>query len=168
MRQDRIILLLVVAVVMLSALLVTGVGYALETDNIIVSDNPQLTAEQSDFKIEFMGEPTYSGKGVTELKITGSTTAEINVTGLNNVGDFGKAIVTIGNKSSDLYAELNAKVTNTNTEYFKVSCDLSETYLEPRTGRTILKITVELIKLPIEKDETSHISIDVIANPIYN
>ena len=85
MRQDRIILLLVVAVVILSALLVTGVVYALETDNIIVSDNPQLTAEQSDFKIEFMGEPTYSGKGVTELKITGSTTAEINVTGLNNV-----------------------------------------------------------------------------------
>ena len=35
MRQERIILLLVIVMVVLSILLITGVGYAVETDNTL-------------------------------------------------------------------------------------------------------------------------------------
>lgn len=165
MKAERIILSLVVITALLAMLLTTSFGYAVETNNIIkISDNPVLLSEQSNFKIAFVGKPSYSGEGKTELKINGNSTANINVTGLKKVGDSATAIVTIENKSKELHANVYTKVTNTNTEYFKVTATLADNVLEPKNGQTTLRITVKLIKQPIEKVKTD-ISIKVIANP---
>ena len=161
MRQEKVILLLVVVMVVLTILLITGVGYAVETDNIL------LSPEQTDFKIEFCGEPTYNGIGVATLDITGPTTATINVTELGNVGDSITAIFTLANKSSSIYADIYTKVTNTNTEYFNVTSTLSESKIGPQTGKTTIEITVELIKLPIYNDESADICMNIFANPRY-
>ena len=54
MRQEKIILSLVMLVLVLSIILMTSIGYAAETGNSLkISDNPLLIVEQDDFKIEF-------------------------------------------------------------------------------------------------------------------
>lgn len=46
MRQEKIILSLVMVIILLSMILIMGVGYASETGNILqISDKPLLTAE---------------------------------------------------------------------------------------------------------------------------
>ena len=169
MRQDKIVLSLVMIVLLLSIILITSIGYAAETGSTLkISDNPLLVAEQPDFKIAFSGEPTYIGDGSAVLEIIGPTTATMNMTGLKAVGDSIKAIFTIENQSNNIDAEIKTKVTNTNTEFFDVSTSLSEYIINHKEGKSILTITVELIKLPIENDEIAYISTDIIANPIYN
>ena len=169
MRQEKIILSLVMVVLLLSMILLTGVGYAAETGNILkISDNPVLVAEQADFKILFSGDPIYIGDGIAVLEIIGPTSATMNITGLKTVGDYVTAIFTIENQSNNIDAEIKTKVTNTNTEFFDVSTSVSEDIINHKYGKAIITITVELIKLPIENDETAYISTDVIAIPIYN
>lgn len=170
MRLRRIILLLEVVIVILTIMLSAGVGYAIETDNTLkIIDNEGLMPEQTDFKVQFTGEPKYKGEGVATLKLTGPTTATMNVTELKKVGDSATAIWTIENTSNDLYAEIDTIVTNTNTEYFDVKVTVSDSTLRPKTGKTTVKITVELIKSPINNDEKANISTKIVANPIiYN
>ena len=84
MRQEKIILSLVVVVVILSILLITGVGYAVETDNTLKISNDALLQE-SDFRIAFSGEPTYSGNGHATVKLVGHTMAIMNITGLKKL-----------------------------------------------------------------------------------
>lgn len=169
MRQGKVILSLVMLAIVLSIILITRVGYASESGNTIkISDNPLLIEEQDDFKIEFNKNPTYIGDGIAKVKMTGPTNAIIDITNLKEVGDYVTVIFTIENKSKTMCADIITKVTNTNTQFFDVRASLSESILKPKTGKTFLELTVELIRLPIKNDETSYISIDVIANPIYN
>lgn len=169
MRPKKIILLLEVVVVILTILLTTGVGYAIETDNTLnISEKEVFVAKQSDFKVRFTGEPRYTGKGVAKLNLTGETTATMNISGLKSVGDSLTTIWEIENKSRDLYADINTSVRNTNTEYFNVTSKVSNSILNPKNGKTTIEITVELIKLPIEKDEKADICINITAKPRYN
>ena len=165
MKKEKTILLLLVVVIVVAISLMTRVGYAIDMDDtLIINDNPILATSQSDFKIEFTGEPTYTGNGVATLKITGPTTATMDITELNSVGDSITATFTISNKSNYLYADLYAEVTNTNTEYFKVTSILSESILQPKTGTTTIKLTVELLKLPQDKEECATICTNIFAN----
>ena len=169
MRQEKIILSLVMLVLVLSIILMTGIGYAAETGNTLkISDNPLLILEQDDFKIEFDKNPTYIGDGIAEVKMTGPTNAIIDITDLKEVGDYVTVIFVIENKSNSICADIKTKVTNTNTQFFDTRVSLSESILKPKIGKTILELTVELIRLPIKNDETSYISIDIMANPIYD
>lgn len=165
MRHDKIILLLLVVAISLAILLATGVGYAVENDYI--RDNTLLAPGQTEFKVEFNEETAYTGDGVAILKITGPKTAIINITGLENVGDSVTSIFTIENKSIELYADIYAEVTNTNTEYFKITSTLSESSVKPKLGTTNLEITVELIKLPIKNEEKANICVNIFAEPRY-
>jgi len=126
-----------------------------------------MTPAQSDFDIEFTGNTSYTGEGKCAVSLTGATTATINISELEHVGDSVTAIFTIANKSNDLFAEIDVKVTNTNTEYFNVTSRLSDTILNARTGITTLEITVELIKLPICNNESANIGASILAKPIY-
>ena len=169
MRQEKIILSLVMVVLLLSMILITGVGYAAETGNTLkISDNPLLVSEQEDFKIAFCGKPTYIGDGTAILKIIEPRTATIDISGLDSVGDSVTVIFEIENQSNNIDAEIKTEVTNTNAEFFDITSSLSETIVKSKMGKAILRITVKLIKLPIENDETAYISTNIIANPINN
>lgn len=169
MRQEKIILSLVILIALLSMMLLTGVGYAAETGKTLkISDNPLLVAEQRDFKIAFSENPTYIGDGIAILERKGATTATMNITGLKAVGDSVTAIFTIENQSNNIDAEIKTKVINTNTEFFDVSTSLSEHIISHKDGKVIVEITVELIKVPIKNNETAHISMNIITKPIYN
>jgi len=167
MRQEKVILSLVVVVIMLSIFLLTGVGYAVETDNLLIVNENNAIIEQSGFEIAFARETRYIGNGTAELRITGPTTATINITNLKHIGDYVTAIFTIENTSSDIDADIDAKVTNTNPEYFNVTSTLSDKVIEAKTGKVTFEITVELIKLPIDGEETTDISASIIATPKY-
>ena len=169
MRQEKIILSLVMLLALLSMMLITGVGYAAETEkNLKINDNTLLVSDQNDFKIAFSGNPTYKGDGTVILKITGPTTATMNITGLKAVGDSVTAIFAIENQSNNIDAEIKTKVSNSNTEFFDVSTSVSENIINNKDGKAIIEITVELIKLPIKNTETAQISTKLIAKPIYN
>ena len=170
MRQEKIILSLVMLVVLLSITLITGVGYAAETGNTLkISDTPSLIIEeQDDFKIEFDKNPTYIGDGTAKIEMTGPTNATMDITNLKSVGDYVTVIFVVENKSNSICADITTKTTNTNTEFFDITTSLSESIIKPKTGKTTLEVKIELIKLPIKKEEKSYFSIDIIANPIYN
>ena len=169
MKQERVILLLVTVLVILSIVLMTGIGYAAETSNTLkISDYVPSTLRQTHFYVEFSKEVEYLGTGLANVKITGATTAIINVTGLEKAGDSISAILTIKNRSEDLYADFYAKTTNTNTDYFEVTATLSECKISPQNGEARLEINVKLIKTPIEKDENASIGIKIFASPIYS
>lgn len=167
MKQDRIILLLVILVIVLSILFVTGIGYAVENNNILISNaNKPFELSQTDFNVVFLGDPIYRGEGCAQLKITGPRTAIINITKLEKVGDSVTIIFTLENKSECLYADINAEITNTNMEYFNVTSRLTEKKIRPKNGRINVEVNVQLIKLPIYKDEKSSICIDIYAYPM--
>ena len=167
MKKDRIILLLVIVVIVLSILFVTGVGYAVENDNIlIINKQKHLELGQTDFNVVFSGEPIYKGNGCVKLEIIGSRTATIDVKELNKVGDSVTTIFTLENKSDYIYSDIYADITNTNTEYFKVTTSVSDKKISPKNGKTKIEINVQLIKLPIYKEETSNICINIFACPI--
>lgn len=166
MKQDKIILLLVMMTIVLLVLFVTGVGYAAEDENILIINNSKsLGLCQKNFNVVFSGEPTYKGEGFAELAITGPTTATLNITGLEKVGDTVTTIFTLENKSDSLYADINTEVTNTNNEYFNVTSRLTDHKISPKNGKVNIEIDVELIKLPIY-EETSYISVNIFAEPI--
>lgn len=166
MRQEKIILLLVVIVVILSIMFITGIGYAVETDRMLkISDNALLVPEQTDFKIAFTGVPTYKGEGCATLKITGTTTATMNITELESVGDTVICSFQVKNESDYLQANINTQVTNTNTEYFKVTSSVLDNNIKPKGGKSTIEVAVELIKSPINKVEKTAICIKIFATP---
>lgn len=169
MNSDRIVLLLVTILIVLSMILISGVGYAVETGNTLkISDNASLEPGEKDFSIAFSGEPICRGKGLAQIMITGKTTATINISELEKAGDSVLAIFTIENKSDYLYADICADVTNTNTEYFNVNATLSDYKISPQNGETKLEINVELLKTPIDKEESASICIKIFASPSYS
>lgn len=162
MRQRKILLLLGVVV----AILMMSVGYAaIQQVNITVTGNAVVSPDQGNFKVAFVGTPTYSGKGTAILAITGDRTATINANGLTAKGDKLTAVFAVANTSIDITAYLAGSVTNVNTEYFKVTSTLDSAILEPQTGVTNLNVTVELIKTLISGNQTDSVTVELIASP---
>lgn len=168
MKFKKIILLLEVVVIILTIMLLTGVGYAKEINSLQVSENNELRIEKEEFQVKFIGKPRYTGNGVAQLEIIGDKAATMNVSGLKKVGDSVTAIWEIENTSRDLYVDVNTTVTNTNKEYFKIKSKVLNSTLKPKNGKTTIETTVELIKLPIEKEQKADICINIIAKPKYN
>ena len=163
MRQDKLVLSLVVITVVLAMLLTVGIGYAVEADNTLINDNP--TTSES-FDVAFLDNTQVTGDGETTVKITGDREAAIAITGLNEVGDSATAILTIKNTSRDIAAELSATITNTNTEYFKATVNFSNDVIDAKNGKATVELTVELIKLPILNDVQATIETNIVATPI--
>lgn len=162
MRQQKIILLLVILAIALTIILTSSVGYARVTE--VAKDDCVLSPEKTNFRVKFYGTPTVRGNGETTLKLTGDTTAVMNINGLKSVGDSVTATFGIINNSKDIEAVLSKSVTNSNEKYFKVTVTLSNDELAPKKGKATLKVKVELIKTPINV-EKANICVRVMATP---
>lgn len=168
MKQQRIILLLVLITIVLVTFLTAGVGYAITDERSLnVSDSAKVSPDQGNFEISFHGKPSCVGTGTAKVNITGPTTAVMNIRGLKKAGDYVLVSFHLKNHSHDIFAQLEESVINTNTEYFKVTAELSNSIIKPRSNNTLLKIRVQLIKTPMVHEEKAHISVKVNANPIY-
>ena len=162
MKNPRTFLLLSVIV----AVLLLGVAYAaIQNITLTINGTAQATPDQANFDVRFTDTTSWSGKSRPTLTITGNTTATMQVTGLTAKGDTVTAIFNVKNYSADLYANLSRSVTNSNTEYFKVTSALGKTTLAPNETTTF-KITVELIKTPITGNVSTTITGKAIASPV--
>ena len=160
----------IVGGVLLVAIILVAVAYAAITNvelNINGVGNAQ--AKQENFKVEFIGTPSTSGKGTTTATINESdkTKGTVNVTGLTAKGDEATATYTVKNLSSDISADLTAEATSSNQTYFEVICSLGKTTLKAQE-ETTLKVTVRLLKTPIDEtkeDLNSDIDVTLTAEP---
>ena len=166
MRQEKVFLLLVVVMVVLSMILITGIAYAVETDNVLKISDKELTPEQLSLNVVLGENMTYIGDGEVVFDLKGPTTAGMNITGFEKKGDSVTVIFTIENNSRYIDAELFTRISNTNPEYFEVTSTVLNSKLKAQKGKTTLEIEVELIKTPVYSDVSSEFCINICANPI--
>ena len=160
----------IVGGILLVAIILVAVAYAAIT-NVELNINGVGSAQvkQENFKVEFIGTPSTSGKGTTTATINSDdkTQGSVNVTGLTAKGDEAVAIYTVKNLSSDISADLTAEATSSNQTYFEVICSLEKTTLKAQE-ETTLKVTVRLLKTPIDEtkeDLNSDIEVTLTAEP---
>ena len=160
----------IVGGVLLVAIILVAVAYAAITNvELNINGVGSAQAKQENFKVEFIGTPTTSGKGTTTATINSDdkTQGEVNVTGLTAKGDEAVATYTVKNLSSDISADLTAEATSSNQAYFEVICSLEKTTLKAQE-ETTLKVTVRLLKTPIDEtkeDLNSDIDVTLTAEP---
>lgn len=163
MKQPRTFLLLGVIV----SVLILGIAYASINDvTLKVSGNVVASPDQGNFNVAFSGKPSTSGKGTINASANGKV-ATMDVSGLTVVNDTATAVFTIANTSTDLKATLTeVDITNDNTDYFTVTASLASNELAAETGTTTLTVNVQLVKLPIDADETAVIGVSFDAQPV--
>ena len=160
----------IVGGVLLVAIILVAVAYAAITNvELNINGVGSAQAKQENFKVEFIGTPSTSGKGTTTATINSDdkTQGEVNVTGLTAKGDEAVATYTVKNLSSDISADLTAEATSSNQAYFEVICSLEKTTLKAQE-ETTLKVTVRLLKTPIDEtkeDLNSDIDVTLTAEP---
>ena len=160
----------IVGGVLVLAVILVAVAYAAITSTQLnINGTGNATANQSNFKVEFIGTPTTGGKGTTTATIDSSvkTNGTVTVNGLTAKGDEATATYTVKNLSADLSADLSAKATSSNEEYFEVLCTLEKTTLKAQE-ETTLKVTVRLLKTPIDETKENlktDIGVTVTAEP---
>ena len=160
----------IVGGVLLVAIILVAVAYAAITNvELNINGVGSAQAKQENFKVEFIGTPSTSGKGTTTATINSDdkTQGNVNVTGLTAKGDEAIATYTVKNLSSDISADLTAEATSSNQTYFEVICSLEKTTLKAQE-ETTLKVTVRLLKTPIDEtkeDLNSDIDVTLTAEP---
>ena len=160
----------IVGGVLLITIILVAVAYAAITNvELNINGVGSAQAKQENFKVEFIGTPSTSGKGTTTATISESdkTKGTVNVTGLTAKGDEATATYTVKNLSSDISADLTAEATSSNQTYFEVICSLEKTTLKAQE-ETTLKVTVRLLKTPIDEtkeDLNSDIDVTLTAEP---
>ena len=160
----------IVGGVLLVVIILVAVAYAAITNvELNINGVGSAQAKQENFKVEFIGTPSTSGKGTTVATINSNdkTQGSVNVTGLTAKGDEAIATYTVKNLSSDISADLTAEATSSNQIYFEVICSLEKTTLKAQE-ETTLKVTVRLLKTPIDEtkeDLKSNIGVSIKAEP---
>ena len=160
----------VVGGVLLLAVILVAIAYAAITNvTLKINGTSKSQANQTNFVLQFVGEPTTGGKGTTTATINTSKRTEgtMNVEGLSAKGDTATATFTVQNSSQDLSADLTAKATSSNENYFEVRCKIEDTTLKAG-ATTKLTVTVELLKTPIDEtkeDLSTNIGVSITAEP---
>ena len=153
----------------LIGVLTLSIGYAsISAINMLINGNGTASVNQNNFKVHFTEAKEITGTtGVSGTTIIESndTIASFNVTGLTKVGDYAIATYTIINDSNSIGAELSLNVTNSNSEYFRVTESVTDTQLQAG-DTTTGTVKVEMIKTPIQNDVTTSITATLIATPL--
>ena len=171
MKKKNSMLVLAILV----AVLVLGVGYAaVSAVNLTIEGSAK--SKDSYLNVVFTGEVTTStagasaGAAISASSENDGLTATINVTGLQAVNDTVSATYTIKNKENDLSAsivEAANGITNSKSEFFSVSTDMTTAKTVAKGATTTVTVTVKLIKVPIsDADSTSNISVKLEATPV--
>lgn len=124
--------------------------------------------EDPNFAVYYISNDTspsiIKGMGTAHISDDGKT-AVFDFSGMARKGDTAAVRYTIYNNSYNSDAALDIKITNSNSEYFKVYKKLETTKLKSKETTTVT-ITVELLATPIEGEKKASISGTIIAKPI--
>ena len=148
------------------AVLILGIAYA-SIQNITLHITGIATASSSpeNFTVKFLENPQVSDANKVTATVTDDINATLNVSGLSAKGEIVTAVYTIQNTSADLSANLGATISNSNSEYFKVTYDLASNNIA-KEEETTITITIELLKTPIEESVSSIVGIQIVAEPV--
>ena len=131
--------------------LLLGIGYAVITEQILtISGTGNATETPEDLNVHFDRNtpPTITNNtGSVSIDDKDARAAYISVTGLEEKGDISKATYTIINDSRKTGTNISLNLTNSNTEYFKVTAKIQKSGLLPKETTTLV-LTIELIKHP--------------------
>lgn len=159
MKEKSIFLFLVATMFLLSTILFTNIGYAKEN-----TVHYKVNNLYQEFNVEF----NQKSKNIdNNINIINSHQATLSNIILTKVGERQTFKLPVINTSRNASAKLEVTVLNSNTEFFKVTCQTSKSILKEKSDEVILEINVELIKTPIHSSESTEISIDITAEPIY-
>ena len=160
----------IAGILLIATIILIAIGYAAITNvELKISGTGNAQANKDNFIVEFIGIPTTGGKGKTQATIDtkDATKGNMTVSGLTAKGDSATATYTVKNKSADISADLTAKATSSNENYFETICTLDKTTLKAQE-ETTLTVTIKLLKTPIDEtkeDLTSNIGVSITAEP---
>ena len=156
----------------LVAIVVLGVGYAaISAVNLIINGNATASVNQNNFKVHFTQAQAISGStgasGTSAIDSQDDTKAMFDVTGLTKEGDYAEAVYTVKNDSNGIGAAISLSVTNSNSEYFKVTETIQDDKLQSGE-ETTATVKVEMIKTPITDSVSTSITAALTASPLEN
>ena len=152
----------------LIAIVTLGIGYAgITAINLVINGDATASVNYQNFKVRFLSEdgvtPTITGGDSNSAQVVDDTTAKFSVNTLTAVGDSEVATYKVKNESKGIGADITLNVSSSNSEYFKVTEYIEDTQL--RAGEeTIVTVTVEMIKTPIENEVSTSITAKLVAN----
>ena len=153
----------------LVALITLGVGYAIISNiDLSINGSGKDSANQNNFKVKFLNadpnKPTIDGSPTNTITIFNDINASFDVSTLFKKGDIVNAIIKVKNDSNDVGTKISLNLTNSNTEYFSVEEYIDDDELN--AGDIIyVRISVVMIKTPIDNVESTNIVAKLIANP---
>lgn len=160
----------------LAAILMLGIGYAAVSDITLNIGGAADALADSDFDVIFTNEEndiTINKTNAPQATVTADvntndkTQANISVSGLTTKGEKVEVTYTIANNSADLSASLTATTSNSNNDYFSITSSITDTpVVVAKDETTTVKVTVELIKTPIDTDQNATIGVKLTAKPI--
>jgi len=163
-----------IVLIVLVAVLTLGIGYAaISAVNLIINGNATANPSDTNFKVKFLKETGVTPKitseygGTGDIDVTSDTTATFNITGLDAVGESAVANFKVKNESNNVGAEISLSVTNSNSEYFKVTETINDNKLQAGE-ETTATVKVEMIKTPINNAVATSITATLIATPLEN
>ena len=157
----------------LIAILLVGIGYAaISAVTLTINGTGTVTPSDDNFKVVYTaGEQTSASTGVTATPATigadGVISTSFTVSGMTKTGDTATLAYTITNKSPELKAALGTpSVTVSNTEYFSATSNITgaPVVLNP-DGTATQVVTVTAIKTPVSAEQSTTVTITVVADP---
>ena len=154
----------------LIAIVTLGIGYAgITAINLVINGDATASVNQENFKVHFTQALAISGStgasGTSTIDSQDDTKATFDVTGLTKVGDYAEAVYTVRNDSNGVGAEISLSVSNSNSEYFKVTETILDNKLQAGE-ETTAKVKVEMIKTPITDSVSTSITATLTASPL--
>ena len=162
---------LTIGAILVIAILLVAVGYAAVTSTQLnITGTAKANVNTDNFVIKFTGVDNVSDADKVTASVASDLAATMNVTGLTAKNDSVSATFTIQNLSEDLSAELSIKSkTISNTEYFAIATEFTNSKSTLKHGEsTTVKVTVTLVKTPIDPEENieGNIVVGVEARPV--
>ena len=166
MRRRNIYIVLFILI----SIIVLGIGYAaIGNINLIANGSLSAIADQSNFDVKFLSTgvnaPTIQGSPTNSVTVTSNTTASFNVLSLVEKDDSVTAILKVKNESNNVGARISLNLSNSNSEYFKVTEHVDDTELQVGDITTVT-VTVKMIKTAFENNQATNITATLIVSPI--
>lgn len=147
---------------LLALVLVLGVGYAV-VSNVDLTIGGSASVEEADLKVSFKSVEVDKTSANENIEVNNTVTdgaiADTFTISKMALNDEVVLTYTVQNKETDVAATLTEKdgitISNDNEEYFSATSEIVDSNIPANGGTTTVKVTVKLIKTPVESSDSS-------------
>lgn len=165
MKKNKTLL----GVALLIAVLMLGIGYALNTKPLSLTGTATANPTDSNFIVEFSSASADNANDTAVIDADDATKATYTVTSLTSVGQTATATFKIKNLSN---VGINADITEgtlsetDDGDYFEVTTKLENNTGVVKDGEATYTVTVKLIKAPVTDAVTGEFSVGFTASAV--